>query len=58
MDPYTGSSGIGLGKEFQPPILKTFVLHFGQTPLVAGLPFFSFTFFGSFISTDFLHFTQ
>ena len=46
------------GVYLQPPILKTLVPHFGQEPLVAGLPFFSFTFFGSFISTDFLHLTQ
>jgi hypothetical protein len=58
LNPDTGSSGIGLGSGFQPPILKTFVLHFGQVPFVAGLPFFSLTFFGSFISTDFLHLTQ
>lgn len=30
----------------------------GQVPFVAGFPFFSLTFFGSFISTDFLHLTQ
>ena len=32
--------------------------HLGQEPFVAGFPFFSLTFFASFISTDFLHFTQ
>jgi len=41
-----------------PPILKTFVPHFGHEPFVAGFPFFNLTFFGSFISTDFLHLTQ
>ena len=30
----------------------------GQVPFSAGLPFFSLTFFGSFISLFFLHFTQ
>ncbi len=32
--------------------------HLGQVPLTAGLPFFSLTFFRSFISLFFLHFTQ
>jgi len=34
------------------------VPHLGQVPFNAGLPFFSLTFFGFFISLFFLHFTQ
>jgi hypothetical protein len=37
---------------------NTFVLHLGQTPLVAGLPFFKVTFWGSLISTFDLHLKQ
>ena len=37
---------------------NTFVPHFGQTPRVAGLPFFRVTFWGFFISTLDLHLKQ
>lgn len=40
------------------PILNMPVPHFGQVPLTAGFPFFSFTSFGSFIILFALHFTQ
>jgi hypothetical protein len=39
-------------------ILNTFVPQLGQTPCVAGLPFFSVTRLGSLISTFLLHFMQ
>jgi len=37
---------------------NTFVPHFGQTPVVAGLLFFMVIFLGFLISTLDLHFTQ
>ena len=37
---------------------NTFVPHFGQIPRVAGLPFFSVTFWGFLISTFALHLKQ
>lgn len=40
------------------PILNTFVLQTGHTPLVAGLPFLRVTRIGFLISTFFLHFIQ
>ncbi len=40
------------------PILNIFVLHVGQVPEIAGLPFFMVTGFGFFISLFVLHFTQ
>ncbi len=40
------------------PIRKTEVPQFGQTPLMAGLPFLSVTFWGFLISMFALHFTQ
>jgi hypothetical protein len=40
------------------PMRNTFVPHFGHTPRVAGLPFFSVTFWGFFISTLDLHLKQ
>lgn len=40
------------------PILIIPVLHTGQVPFVAGLPFFKVTACGSFISRLALHFTQ
>jgi hypothetical protein len=40
------------------PILNIFVPHVGQTPWVAGLPFFIVIALGSFISRLALHFTQ
>jgi len=41
-----------------PPIRNTLVPHTGQTPLVAGLPFFMVILVGFLISTLALHFTQ
>ncbi len=40
------------------PMRKTEVPQLGHTPLMAGFPFLSVTFWGSFISTLVLHFTQ
>jgi hypothetical protein len=40
------------------PILNIFVPHVGQTPWVAGLPFFIVISLGSFISRLALHLTQ
>jgi hypothetical protein len=40
------------------PILNIFVPQVGQTPWVAGLPFFIVISFGSFISRLALHLTQ
>lgn len=40
------------------PILNTLVPHTGQTPSVAGLPFFRVTCLGFLMSTFFLHFIQ
>jgi len=40
------------------PILNIFVLHVGQVPFIAGLPFFMVVDFGFFISLLVLHFTQ
>jgi len=40
------------------PMRKTEVPQFGQTPLMAGLPFLSVTFWGFLISMFALHFTQ
>jgi hypothetical protein len=40
------------------PILNILVPQTGQTPCVAGLPFFMVTFFSSFIVRLDLHFTQ
>jgi len=50
-----------IGKDLnydQPPMRKTFVLHFGQVPCVAFRPFFMVIFFAPFMLTFFLHFTQ
>jgi len=40
------------------PILKIFVPHTGQSPWVAGRPFFMVIGFASLISREALHFTQ
>jgi len=40
------------------PMRNTEVPQFGQTPLMAGLPFLSVTFWGFLISIFALHFTQ
>jgi hypothetical protein len=42
----------------QPPILNIFVLQTGQTPCVAGLPFFMVIFVAFSISRFALHLTQ
>jgi hypothetical protein len=45
-------------KTYAVPILNTFVPQDGQTPWVAGLPFFMVMLFGSLISFLVRHFTQ
>jgi hypothetical protein len=49
---------IGAGCYLPAPILNILVPHVGQTPCVAGLPFFMVTFFSSFISRLVRHLTQ
>jgi hypothetical protein len=43
---------------YDAPILKIFVPHTGQSPCVAGRPFFIVIAFASLISREALHFTQ
>jgi triosephosphate isomerase len=47
-----------VNRQAYPPMRNILVPHLGQVPFVAGLPFLSFTLFGSFISRFALHFTQ
>jgi hypothetical protein len=45
-------------RRYEAPILKIFVPQTGQTPCVAGRPFFMVICFASLISREALHFTQ